>query len=427
MAIITIFTFLLLLILLGFPVVFGIALSAVITLILFEDVPMSLISTVMFSSINSYSLVAVPLFILAGELLNAGTLTEKIIKFSRALVGNIRGGLAHVNVLASMLFGGVSGSTTADTAAVGSVMIPAMEKAGYHKDFSISLTVTSSTIGAIIPPSILMIIYGALTEQSIGRLFLGGIIPGIIMGLALMICSYFICVARGYKEKEPFSLRKVLSTGKQAIWATLVPLVIVVGISTGSVTPTESGILAVFTAFILGAFVYRQINSFAMIRKILVRTALTSTVVLLILSFSAVFTEVLFRQRFQAYFLSFINSFTTEPILIMLIMIVFVFIFGMFVDTMVILMMFSLPFLEIAVANGFDPIHFGVIMVLSSLVSAVTPPVGVLLFLGCSIGKTSVTNVIRIHSIFVLTLITVIIFIILVPGVVTYLPNMLME
>lgn len=427
MGIIAIFGLLLLFIFLGIPIVFSIALSSVLTLIFFENVPLSMIPTLMFSSINSFSLVAIPLFILAGELLNAGSLTDKIIAFSRALVGHIRGGLAHVNVLASMLFGGVSGSMNADTAAVGSVLIPAMEKSGYHRDFSISLTVTSSTIGAIIPPSILMIIYGSLTEQSIGKLFLGGLIPGILVGFALMVMSYIICVMRGYKEKEPFSIKKVLSTGKQAIWATLVPLVIVVGVSSGIVTPTESGILAVFIAYILGAFVYKQIDSFSKIRKILVNTALTSTVVMLLLSFSSIFANLLFRQDFQGYFLRFINSFTTDPFVVMLILVLFVFILGMFIDTMVILLMFSVPFLSIAIANGFDPIHFGVIMVMASLVSAITPPVGSLLFLGCAIGKANVTSVIRVHSLFVLTLLAVVILIIFIPGAVTYIPNTFMD
>src|SRR5699024_8858737 len=186
---------LLFLVFLGFPVVFCIGIAAFIVLLVM-GLPVNTIPNIVFTELDSFTYVAIPLFILAAELLNEGKLTDRIIDFSRSIVGSIRGGLAHVNILASMLFGGISGSTTADTAAIGSALIPAMHKAGYHKDFSIAVTITSSLIGGIIPPSVMMIVFGSITEVSVGRLFLGGIIPGILVGISLMITSYIIAIKR---------------------------------------------------------------------------------------------------------------------------------------------------------------------------------------------------------------------------------------
>src|SRR5690625_3732046 len=416
----------LVLIFIGFPVVFAVGISAFVVMLVM-GMQTDMLPNMIFTEMDSFSYVAIPLFILAAELLNEGKLTDRIIEFSRSLVGSIRGGLAHVNILASMLFGGISGSTTADTAAIGTAMIPAMEKAGYHKDFSIAVTITSSIIGGIIPPSVLMIVFGSLTQISIGSLFLGGIIPGILVGIMLMITSYLIAVKRNYVEKEAFSWKKIVETGKKTLWATLVPIVIIVSISSGTTTASEAGVLAVFTAFIVGRFVYKEIRSFSVLRKILVNTGLTTSMIMLLLGFSSIFSEVLTRLRFQNQLASFLESLQFNSFVVMLILVLIIFIMGMFIDTIVVLTLFSIPLLNIATQLGYNPIHFGLIMVMTSLLSPLTPPVGVLLFLGASIGKERVVNILKIQSVFLISLIIAIILVILFPEMVTFLPEYFIE
>ena len=411
---------------LGVPILFCIALSSFITLLFTENVSLNAIPNLLISPINSFTLAAIPFYILAGELLNEGALTDRIIAFARSLIGNIRGGLAHVSVLGALMLGGVSGSMTADTAAIGSVLIPAMKKAGYHNDISVSLAVCGSIVGAMIPPSIVMVIFAAITDLSIGRIFLGGIIPGIIIAIAMMITSHFIVLKRGYTDREPFSWKNVYRTGKKAIWASLVPLVIVVGIVTGLTTATEAGLLAVFMAFFIGTFVYKQIDSWAKIKKILVNTATSSSLVMLLLSFSGLFGELLMRMRFQDQFLEFLNAITTNPYLLVVIIVIFIFILGFPLDTTVILIMFANPFLQMATSFGFDPIHFAVIMILASIISALTPPVAVLLVLGCSIAGERLERVIKVHTIYTLVILGVNILLIFYPPLVTWLPNKLM-
>lgn len=427
MTVVILFALLLLTIVMGIPVAFGIGIASLVTLFLMEDIPLSLVVTKMFSGLDSFSLMAIPLYVLAGELLNGGGLTERIVAFARSLVGHIRGGLAHVNVVASMMFGGVSGSTTADTAAVGSVLIPAMQKAGYDKDFSISVTVSSATIGAVIPPSILMVLYGSLTNVSIGKLFLGGLIPGILVGVLQMVTNQIICYVRDYKEKDVFKWKVVFTNGIKASGALLVPFIIIGGIAFGIMTPTEAGVAAVVVALFLGIFVYRRITSFQDLKRIFFDSAVSTSVVMIILSFSMIFSELLIRSRFQTEMTQFLTGITDSAMATFFIILLFIFILGLFVDTTPILVMFAVPLAAVAATLGLDPVHFGVVLVMTALIGSITPPVGVLLFLGCAIGGAKVGDVLKIHVFYILALVVTVVIVALIPQTVTWLPSVLMD
>lgn len=422
------FVLLIALVILGIPIAFSIGMAAVVSMLFFVDnVPLNLIVTKMFSGLDSFPLMAIPFYILAGELLNGGGLTQRIIDFAKALVGHIRGGLAHVSVIAAMMFGGVSGSASADVAAIGSVMIPAMEKNKYGKDFAVSLIANAGTLGPIIPPSILMVIFGSLTGVSIGQLFIGGFIPGIIVGLCLMATVAILCVLRGYKERSKFSLKNVFVTGFRASGAILVPLIIIGGTAFGIMTPTEAGVGAVLVALFLGVFVYRNITSFQQFKKIFIDSALSTSIVMIILSFSSIFSELLIRGGFQKQMLGFLTGITDSPMLTIIILLVFVFIMGFFVDTTPILIMFSVPFLSIATQMGYDPVHFGVVMVMAAAIGGVTPPVGVLLILACSIAKIPVSRVIKVNMWFVMALFVATLITFFIPASVTWLPSLIMK
>jgi len=387
-------------------------------------VPMQLVAQRMFAGIDSFPLMAVPFFILAGDLMNRGGTTARIIAFADSLVGHIRGGLAHANVLASMIFAGISGSAVADTSAIGSIMIPSMEKSGYDVDFSAAVTATSSVIGPIIPPSIIMVIYGVSVNVSVGGLFAAGFIPGILMGIALMIVIYRVSKKRNYPRSEGFSSNRVAHEFRSSIWALMAPIIILGGILGGVFTPTEAAAVAVIYSFFVGKFVFREIE-WRDLPAILFQSGITTGAVLLIISMANVFAWVVAANQIPVKLSSMFLSATSNPYVFLLIVNILLLIVGMFMETGAAIILLAPILAPIAVKLGIHPLHFGFMMVLNLAIGMATPPVGVCLFVSCGITGLSLERVSAASMRFVAALLGVLLLVTYVAPISLFLPKML--
>ena len=328
------FLIMFILIILGIPLVYSIGVAATVILIDQSNVSLALLPARMFKGVDSFVLAAIPFYLLAAEILARGGLVHKLIQFSSLLIGHIRGGLAQVNILVSMLFAGIQASVTADSAAIGGIMIPAMIEAKYDKDFSVVVTATSSCIGPIIPPSILMILYAFLTNTSVAKLFLGGAIPGLILGFALMGITHYWVLKRGYKKsrKKMGSPKMIFKTGIETAPASLVPIIIVVGLVGGIATPTEAGVLACAAALLVAGLAYHEL-SYSKIVNSIKSAAYTTTVIWAVIAISTVFAEVLVREDFTTKIIAGIGAITSNPTNVLLLITIIVFILGMAIDT----------------------------------------------------------------------------------------------
>jgi len=424
--IIYLFIIMLILVFLGVPIVYSIGISSTIILLFQGNNSLALLSSRMFKGIDSFTLSAIPFFLLSAELLTQGGLIKKLISFVDALIGHLRGGLAHVNIVVSMLFAGIQASCTADSAAIGGALIPAMIEDGYDKDISVVVTATSSCLGPIIPPSILMVLYGFLTNTSVGKLFLGGVIPGIILGFSLMGVTHFWVVKRRYKphREKRSSLREIAKTSYQTSPALIVPIIIIGGLVFGIVTPTEAGVLATLAALIVGGIVYRELNIQRIINSL--RNSLyTVTVILSLIAASTVFAEILTRDLFSQKLLSAIFLITHNPTGVLALMALFIFFLGMAIDTTPLLIMLASVLYKAGMTVGLDPIHLGVVLVMASLIGTVSPPVSVLLCLDSGIAKIPVSETYGIIWSYLLVMLGVVFLCILVPETITWLPNIM--
>jgi C4-dicarboxylate transporter DctM subunit len=377
----------------------------------------------MVAGVDVFVLLTIPLFILAGNMMNAGGITDRIVDASRAMVGHIRGGLSLVNVVASMLFGGVSGAATADSSALGSVLIPAMEKEGYEKSYAAALTAVTSVMGPIIPPSITMIIYGVLTRTSIAKLFLAGIVPGLLLGFLLMVYAWLVARKRGYPvaPRPPRQVR-ARAIGRAAP-ALFLPVIILGGILSGIFTPTESAAVAVIYAFLISTFLYRTLN-IRNIGKPLSDTIVLTSSIMLIAGVAKMVGVVFAYDDIPGQVAKVLLSISENKFVLLLLINIFLLVLGLFLEPLA-AMILSLPVLvPIALQIGVDPVHFGIIVVLNLVIGLVTPPVGLCLFIVCGISKVSLEDVSRAAlpmigiCIFVLMLVTYF------PELVLTIPNM---
>lgn len=416
----------------GMPIAFAVGVASLIIIAIDPTMIAYIVTSKFFAGIDSFTLLAIPFFIFAGELCTASGLTARIVRFANVLVGRFfKVGLAYVNVLSSMLFAGVSGSITADSAAMGSLLIPSMKKEGYDADYAVAVTATSGTIGALIPPSILMVLYGSLTNLSVGQLFLGGIIPGFIFAATLMIVATLLGRARGYDFRvtdvddvsdEPY-WKELLVSFRDASIALIIPVIIVGGIVGGFATPTEAGVLAVACAAIAGVFFYRTLDWTA-IYEASFRTAILTSVVMAIIAFSTLFSDILTRNDFQNWLLDNIEVISDNRYVHLTLIMLLMFVLGFVLDVTAMLIMFAAPLSAIGLTLGFDPIHYGVLIVMVSLLGACTPPVGTLLLIGCSIAGIPLTRVIGAVAWFVGAQLVVCIFLMFVPEAITFVPNL---
>lgn len=410
------------LIFLGVPVAFSLGLASFIYLML-AGIPLNIIPQRMFGGLNSFVLLCIPGFILAGNLMNAGGITERIIKFANDLFGHIRGGLGLANVGASMGFAGISGTALADTASIGSILIPAMKKEGYGAGFSAAVTASSSTVGPIIPPSLPMIIVGTLASLSIGDLFLAGALPGILLGLGLMIPTYIISVKRNYPKGERQTVKVIWKSFTGAFWALLMTFIILYGILGGFFTPTEASIIAVLYAFVIGIFVYKELP----IKKIpeIMLSSMTATAsIMLLVGFANLFGWIMVREQIPQLVAESILGISTNAIIVILLINVLLLFVGTFMETIAALVILFPVLLPVALTVGMDPIQFGVMMVLNLVIGLVTPPVGVCLFVASQIGKVSIGKTARELLPFLGVSLVVLMLVAFIPQITLFLPNL---
>lgn len=423
MEIATLIVLFLFLLIIGVPVALSMGLTSM-TVAFLLDIPMAVLAQRMVAGVNSFPLLAIPFFILAGEIMNTGGISQRLIKLSDVIVGRFRGGLGMVNVSSSMLFGGISGSALADTSSTGSVMIPMMKKKGYDSDYSVAVTVTSATQGIVIPPSHNMIIYALAAGGglSISSLFLGGIIPGILLGLGLMATAYLIAVKRNYPAEKPSSFIEILHALKGSIPGLMTGVIIIGGIMTGIFTVTESAAIAVVYAFFI-SFVFNKEVSFFMIVPVLRRTFKTLALVLFLIATSSGFAWLLALLRVPALISENLLSLTSNPFLITLIIIFILLLLGMILDVAPIILITTPILLPIATSIGMDPIHYGIVMMICMAIGLVTPPVGGALFIGSAIAKIPIESAAKALLPFYISMLVILLLVAFVPQLTLYIPS----
>lgn len=414
---------------LGMPIGFVLGVVAVLSLILISPESPKLLLPIapraFYEGINTFTLMAMPFFTLAGNIMNEIGITQRIINFCNILVGWVKGGLAHVTIVSSMIFAGLTGSAVADLAALGTILIPAMEKEGFSKRFAAAVTVSASIIGPIIPPSTIMVIYGALMGVSIAGMFAAGILPGILMGSVLMILSRFISIKRDYPtHKMDFSISNLLKAGKDVIVALLMPLIILGGILSGIFTPTESAAIGVLYALVVGFFYFKTL-SLQKLWIMIKNTAILNGVILFIIATSFILGWVLARENVSEVIANLILNITGNRYLILFLINVVFLIAGMFMETAPALLILAPILAPLAIKAGVHPLHIGIIMTVNLNIGLMTPPVGACLFVACSISKLSLWELTKeIWPFFIAQCITLSI-ITYVPTLVLFVPRLL--
>lgn len=411
------------LLLLGLPISVSIGVSAIAGC-LYMGYDLVIIGQQMVNGIDSFLLIAIPLFIMAGNLMNAGNITAKIFDTAKALVGWIPGGLGHANVVASVVFAGMSGSAVADAGGLGTIEMEAMSSNGYDRDFSGAVTAASSVIGPIFPPSIPLVIYGSVASVSVAKLFMGGIVPALIMSVLLMGIVYIYAVVRKY-EKTPFNLRKFITQFVSSVPALLTPLIILSGFAFGWFTPTEASSIAVIYALLVSVFVYRSMD-WKRFKKCLLDSAISSANTLFIIGTSTLFTYLMAMEGISRQMSSAILSLSANPAVILLLINLLLLILGMFMEPGAILTLMLPVLIPIAKDLGLDMVHFGVVIVLNLMIGQVTPPFGVCLFVIADCNKLKIESLYKAILPFLIPLILTLLLITYVPWLVTALPSALL-
>lgn len=408
----------------GIPVAVTLGVAS-LCYVLVMDIPVVVMPQKMYAGLDVFVLLSIPGFILAGNLMNRGGITERIIRFANALVGWIRGGLALSNVGASMLFGGITGTAVADAASIGGVMIPGMKKSGYPADFSAAVTAASSTVGPIIPPSVPMIIVGALSGISVGKMFLAGAVPGILMGFAMMLTTYIIARRRGFPKQPWLGVSEIATSFAGAFWALAMTVIIIYGLLSGLATPTETAVIASIYAFFVGAFVYRELP-IKEVPSIIIDSAISSAGILALVGFANVFGWILVSEQIPKLIADAVLSVTDNKFVIILIINVLLLIIGMFMETIAALIIIFVPLLTLAQAVGIEPLHFATFAVLNLMIGLTTPPLGVCLFVCANIAKQPLIPVVKAILPFLVTNIIVLLLVSYIPALATWLPSVLM-
>ena len=415
---------LVLMLLLSVPVSFALALSAAAALLWEGYTPLLQVVQRMFAGANSWLLLAIPFFMLTGQVMERGGVTKRLVAFADSIVGFLPGGLSAVNIVVSMFFGGVSGSAVADTSAVGSILIPAMDEQGYNKAYSAAVTASSSPIGIIIPPSIPLILYGFVAGLSVAELFLAGIGAGILVGLSEIIVSTVISARRGYRSSSTFSLKRVVNTGRDGILALMAPLIIIGGIISGWFTPTEAAAVAFVYSLFLGLFVFRELK-IRHIPKVTVEAMKTTASVMLVIASASAFAWVLSAANVPQNVATYMASVFSNPLGFLFALIVLFLVLGTFLDANA-AMLLVVPVIAPAVTMiGIDPIQVGVILTVTLGVGLVTPPVGLCVFIASSITGLSFEEIIPELIPFVLSLLICIILLVIFPQITLFIPSLL--
>ena len=407
------------------PIPLALMASTAVTM-LYLNLPLMTMVQQMAKAINSFSLMAVPFFILAGEIMGAGGISDKMVDFANAVVGRFRGGLAYVNCLDSMFFGGISGSAVADVSSLGSIVVPMMEKSGYDRDFSIALTVTTSCQGILIPPSHNMIFFAlAAGGVSVGKLFLGGAIPGVMLGLMLMVYCGYISHKRQYPKGEALGLREILKITADALLALFTAVIIMGGVTLGWFTATESAAIACIYAFIISFFFYKKLK-LCDIPPILGNVIRTLCLSFSLIAAAGAFGYVLAFLKVPALVTQFLLDVTSNKVLLLLLINLMLLVLGCIMDMAPIIFIVTPILLPVVKALGMDPVHFGVMMIFNLAIGLCTPPVGSALFVGCAVGKSSIERVTREMLPMYAVMLIGLLLVTFVPALSTWLPNLIM-
>jgi tripartite ATP-independent transporter DctM subunit len=412
----TLFGSMLLLMLMGVPIVFSIGLASVAgMLVMGSGLPWVLIPSSMLNGMDSFPLMAVPFFILAGELMSKGGIADRLVAFANSLVGHVRGGLGHATVVSNTMLAMDTGSALAQVAAIGRIMIPAMERHGYPRDYATALICSASLLGPIIPPSITMVIYAVTAGASIGAMFLAGIVPGLLWAGGLMIYVYLRARFRGEEAAHTFSFGRVLHTGKSAILPLLMPVIILGGIFAGIMTPTESAAVAALYALVIGTLVYRQLTP-KILYDCFLNTGVLTSFIMLIVGAARIFSDLLASEAVPQAIVSGMLTITQEPWLLLLLINLLLLVVGCLMDTTAAVIILTPVLLPVAVRAGVDPTLFGIIMCLNLVIGMATPPVGVALFLASEIGRVKIERLVVAIWPMLLVQIAVLLFITYVPA-----------
>lgn len=413
-----------LLVLFRFPISLTLAGSSIITLI-YLKIPLAAIGQTMIQGMNSFTLLTIPFFILAGQIMGEGKMALRIVNLAQVLVGSIRGGLAMVNSVACMFFGNISGSAVADVSSIGSVMIPMMKKKGYDTDYAVGVTVSSAIQGVVVPPSHNLVLYSLAAGGgvSISSLFLAGIIPGILMCITLMITSYIIAVKRGYQKAEPVEKKEIPGIIRDGLFSMMTAIIILGGIFTGWFTATESGAIACLYSFILTFFVYKDIPLSRM-WPILEKTLRTVALVLFLIASSAAFGWVLAYLKIPGLITDWMLGISTNPIIILLIINILLLVLGAPMDMAPLILIMTPILLPVVTAIGMDPVHFGIIMMLNTGIGLLTPPVGTVLFVGCALGNITIDQGTKAMMPFFYALCVILLILTYIPDLVMWLPHL---
>lgn len=423
MSLLILFVSFIVLLVFSVPIAVSLGISTLISIIYSGTSTFDMFVSSMISAVDSFPLLAVPFFILAGELMGKGGISRRIFGVANSLVGHQTGGFAMAAILTCMFFGSISGSSPATVAAVGGLMIPEMVKRGYDLKFSTGTVAAAGSLGVLIPPSIDMIMFGVTSNTSIGDLFIAGIVPGVLVGFSLMVWAYIYSKKMGYeKEHEKFSLINVFKELFNAKWAIIIPIIIIGGIYSGIFTPTEAAVTAVVIGFIISLFLYKEIG-FKDLPDIILSASLTTSAIFFILASATAFGKLLTFEQAPAKIADLLLGFTTNPIIIILLINILLILVGTFMDSVVSIIILTPILFPIALELGFDPVHFGVIMILNLAIGFITPPIGVNLFVGSGISGLSVEQIAKAVIPYFIALLISLIIVITFPSLSLFLNN----
>lgn len=411
------------LLIIGVPISFSLSISAFLAVMMTGTIPVMTLVQKTFRAIDSFTLLAIPFFVFAGNVMARGGVSKKLTDIAATLVGRMPGGLAHVTTLSSTFFGAISGSAPATTSAVGAVMIPQMEEHGYNKSFTAAVAASSGTIGLIIPPSNNMVLYGTLAGASVGKMFLGGVIPGLIMAAVIMAISYVISVKRGYRGETGFSGQAVLHAFLDGIWALLMPLIILGGIYSGLFTPTEAAAVAVFYGLLVSVLVYKNLGWKGFKDTIFASASSTASIMFLVAN-AHIFSYLLSSEQIPQAFATFMVGISNNTIVIKLIIVLALMVIGCFLDNAVAIILLTPIFYPVMASMGVDLCYFGVLMVFVLAIGQITPPVGLCLFVACDIGKVTIEGISKEIIPYIIGLVGVALLLVFCEPLVTFLPNL---
>lgn len=406
----------------GIPIAFSMGVSGLIYLLL-SDVPLTAIPQEILGGVNSFTLLAIPLYIFAGELMEGGGISRRILTLADNLVGHIRGGLGHVVVVSTVLLSGISGSSTADTAAIGSAMIPTMEKKGYKREKAVAIIAASGGMDILVPPCLTMIILGGVANLSVEALFFGGLLPALVMALGLMAVIYFDALKNKVPRGEWKGFRQVGRSFVDSFWALMIPVIILGGIRMGAFTATEGAVVAVGYSLVIALLVYREVKPSDMFGLIL-RSARTTGAIMFLIGAASLFAWITAREQIPNKLLAFMSDFSTTPYAFLLIVNIVFLVLGAVLEGAPAVIILTPIFMPIALKFGIDPIHFGIIIIANIGVGFLLPPVGLCLLVACSVGKVAVVDVVRPIMPYFLALIVALMIVTYIPDIALFLPKM---